>query len=269
MTLRRFPWVVAVIAAIAILAVACGDDDDSGDGDSADATEFTTVADGKLTVCTDQPYQPFEFIDDDGNYTGFDMELLRAIATNLDLELVGQDEAFDGIWLAPEAGKCDLVASAMTITPERAEAALFSDPYFDANQSLLVTSENAETYTDLASLDGKTIGVQAGTTGETYATENKPASTTIKAFDGGDALFPALVSGSVDAIVQDFPVNLDRANQDDQFAVTAEFETGEQYGFATKKSSTALMDAVNGELATLRDDGTYDTIFEEWFPSDE
>jgi polar amino acid transport system substrate-binding protein len=263
MTLRRITWMLALIAAVATIAVACDDDDDNND--SASNADFTTVSDGKLTVCTDQPYKPFEFVED-GEYTGFDFELLRAIATNLDLELEGRDEAFDGIWLAPEAGKCDLVGSAMTITPERSEAALFSDPYFDANQSLMVRAEDAETYPDLASLAGKTIGVQAGTTGESYATENTPEGAEIKAFDGGDALFPALVSGSIDAVLQDFPVNLERANQGDQFLVVEEFTTDEQYGFATSKDNTALMDAINEQLAAVREDGTYDEIFDEWFP---
>ncbi len=267
MSLRRIPLLFALVAVIAVLAAACGDDD-SGDSTTAAAADFTTVADGKLTVCTDQPYKPFEFVEG-GTYTGFDMELLRAVAGNLNLELAGKDKAFDGIWLAPEAGECDIVADFARVLPSRAEAALFSDPYFDANQSLLVKSADAETYTGLDTLDGKTIGVQAGTTGETYATENKPEGTTVKAFEGGDALFPALVSGSVDAIVQDFPVNLDRANKDEAFAVTGEFETGEQYGFATKQDNTALMDAVNTQLAALREDGTYDEIFNTWFPSSE
>lgn len=270
MTTRRVLQLLAVLALVAALAVACGDDDD-GDSTAADAggdaPAFSTISDGELTVCTDAPYQPFEFEGEDGEFTGFDMELLRAIAGNLDLELAVTVQPFDGIWLAPEAGTCDIVASAMTITEERAAAALFSDPYFDANQSLLVRTEDAGELNDLDALAGRTIGVQSGTTGEEYANENGPDDATVKAFEGGDALFPALASGDIDAILQDFPVNLDRANKDDAFEVTGEFETGEQYGFATTKDNTALMDAVNAELANLREDGTYDSIFEEWFPS--
>ncbi|MDH3226619.1 MAG: transporter substrate-binding domain-containing protein [Thermoleophilia bacterium] len=265
--MRRVLWMLALLAAIAALAVSCGDDDDDN-GDSGSTAEFTTISDGDLTVCTDAPYEPFEFEGADGEFTGFDMELMRAIATNLNLDLAVTVQPFDGIWLAPEAGTCDLVASAMTITDERSDAALFSDPYFDANQSLLVKAEDAEELSSLGALDGKTIGVQSGTTGESYANENKPDGAQVKSFDGGDALFPALVSGSVDAVLQDFPVNRERASQDDQFVVTAEFETGEQYGVATKKDNTALMDAINSQLAALRDDGTYDTIFDEFFPSE-
>lgn len=268
---RRFLWLLAVLALVAALAVACGDDDDDGGETDADAGDgapaFTTVSDGNLTVCTDAPYQPFEFEGEDGEFTGFDMELLRAIGGNLGLELAVNVQPFDGIWLQPEAGTCDIVASAMTITEERQAAALFSDPYFDANQSLLVRADEAEELDGLDALADRTIGVQSGTTGEDYANENTPEGATVKAFEGGDALFPALASGDIDAILQDFPVNLDRANQDENFAVTDEFETGEQYGFATSEDNSALMDAVNAELANVRDDGTYDSIFETWFPS--
>lgn len=262
----RLVWLVAIVAAVGLLAAACGDDDDSSSG-SGDAP-FETIADGTLTACSDIPYEPFEFFDGD-TPTGFDMELGRAIADNLGLEFEASDQEFDGIWLAPAAGKCDLVISAMTITPERQEAALFGDPYFSANQSLLVRADEADQYPDLAATEGKTIGVQTGTTGAAYAEANKPSGATIKEFDEPAAMFLALQSNDIDAVLQDFPVNLERANQDDRFAVVAEFETDEQYGFATSKDRTALMDAMNAELQELRDDGTYQEIFDEWFPKDE
>lgn len=261
MTSRRFLWLLATIAMVAALAVACGD----GDG-SDSAAGVSTIEGGTLTVCSD-PFPPFEFEDDDGTFTGFDIEVLRAIATNLGLGLKVEQTPFDGIWLQPASDTCDIVASALTITPERAEAALFSDPYFDADQSLLVRALEADDLATLADLTDKTIGVQSGTTGEEYANENSPEGSTVRAIDGGDALFSALESGEVDAVLQDFPLNLDRANKDGSFAVTDSFATGEQYGFATSEDKTALMDAVNTQLAAIRDDGTYDSIFEEFFPT--
>jgi polar amino acid transport system substrate-binding protein len=261
----RLVWLVAIVAAVALLAAACGDDDDSSD--SADAP-FPTIADGTLTACSDIPYKPFEFFEGD-TPTGFDMELGREIAENLGLDFAASDQEFDGIWLAPAAGKCDVVISAMTITPKRQKAALFSDPYFDNNQSLLVRADEADQYPDLAATEGKTIGVQTGTTGADYAEANKPEGATIKEFDEAAALFLALLSNDVDAVLQDYPVNVERASQDDSFAVVAEFETDEQYGFAASKDNTALIEAMNAELQELRDDGTYQELYDEWLPPED
>ena len=179
---RAFRFLALLLSAVLVLG-ACGDDDtattDESDGATADAdgddplAGVSLVSDGSLTVCTDAPYEPFEFEGDDGEFTGFDMELLREIGSRLDLELAVTVQPFDGIWLGPAAGNCDIVASAMTITPERAAAVTFSDPYFDADQSLLVRADDEDTYGTLADLAGKRIAVQTGTTGETYANEQQ------------------------------------------------------------------------------------------------
>jgi polar amino acid transport system substrate-binding protein len=303
----RLAALLALLLALVCLAASCGDDDDDGDGTEttgaettgtettgtettgtettgtettgADTTggattggeaaaDFETIAGGTLTVCTDAPYEPFEFEDESGEWTGFDMELLRAMTTNWGLELSVTVVPFDGIWLLPAAGECDLVASAMTITEERTENALFSEPYFDADQSLLVRVEDEETFATLADLAGASIAVQTGTTGEAYAQENAPDDAEIVSFDEAAAMFTALEAGDVDAILQDFPVNGFRSTQDDQVVVTERFPTGEQYGFAASLDNTALIDAVNAQLAQMREDGTFDQIFADWFGTD-
>jgi polar amino acid transport system substrate-binding protein len=153
----------------------------------------------------------------------------------------------------------------MTITDERAQQVNFTEPYFDADQSLLVTTENEATYTSLESLSGRTIGVQSGTTGADYATENATGAT-IQEFEGASELFAALAAGQIDAILQDYPVNAFRAKeQPDQFALTATFETDENYGIAMAPEATELLAALNAALAQLQDSGEYDTIYEEWF----
>jgi polar amino acid transport system substrate-binding protein len=264
---------VVLLCAGALLLAACGDDSGSDaaddDGGQSGGGDFALVSDGELTTCTDAPYEPFEFEGDDGTFTGFDMDLLRKVAEGLDLELSVQVTPFDGIWLRPTSGDCDIVASAMTITEERAAEALFSDPYFEADQSLMIRSEDAGEFATLEDLADGTIGVQTGTTGETYAQENSPEGSELQSYDEPSAMFLALESGDIDAILQDFPVNLDRANQGDEFEVTESFPTGEQYGFAVSQDNQALIDAVNEQLTALRDDGGYDEIFEEYFPGAE
>lgn len=170
----------------------------------------TLVSDGTLTVCSDMPYQPFEF-EEDGETTGFDYDVVSAMADLLGVQVEFVTTPFDSIIPALVAGNCDMIASAMTITPEREEQVNFTAPYFDADQSLLVLSENAEEFATLEDLAGKTIGVQVETTGATYAEENLPDGATIKEFQTGDEMFPALIAGEIDAALQDLPVNAYRA----------------------------------------------------------
>ncbi len=263
----RLKWLAPLLIGVAIAAVGCSDDEDSpvaGDGGDREEASYSLVSEGTLTICSDAPYEPFE-MEIDGEWTGFDMDLINAVAEGLDLETSVIVVPFDGIWLLPAAGECDIVVSAMTITEERAESALFTDAYFDADQSLLVRADEAETYATLAALTGRNIAVQTGTTGETYAQENTPEGATLISFDEPAAMFLALESHEVDAILQDLPVNGYRSTQDDSMVVTELFPTGEQYGFAVDPDNAGLAEAVNGQLAALRTAGTYDEIFAKWF----
>ena len=121
--------------------------------------------------------------------------------------------------------------------------------------------------TSIEDLAGKTIGVQTGTTGETYANENKPEGATVKSFEDTTGLFGALESGDIDAILQDLPVNAGRVAEDDSVAVVETYETGEEYGFAVTKGSD-LKAELDTALQAVRDDGTYDLLYAKYFPID-
>jgi polar amino acid transport system substrate-binding protein len=273
---QRSLLVLPLLAVAALLLGACGDDEsseetttteaDSGSTDSAISLEgVTLVEDGQLTVCSDMPYKPFEF-EEDGETKGFDYDVVSAMGDQLGVEVEFVTTPFDSIIPALAAGNCDMIASAMTITDERKEQVNFTEPYFDADQSLLVLKENEETYATLDDLAGKTIGVQVETTGATYAEENKPEGATVKEFQTGDEMFPALISGDIDAALQDLPVNAYRATTaPDGFVVTETFPTGEQYCFAVAKENTDLLGALDAALAASKEDGTYDAAYTTWF----
>jgi len=252
--MKRFTTLLLLVVVLSLVAAACSSGDDAA-----------LVADGKLTVCSESPYEPFEFEDPSGpaGYSGFDIELMNAIAGEMDLELVVANTPFDGIWLQPAAGACDVVASAMTITADRAENALFSDPYFNAAQSLMTLA--TDDGLTLAGTDGMKIGVQVGTTGEKYAGENKPAGAELVSFDEGAALFLALESGSVNAVLQDLPVNGYRATQDADFVITETYDTEEQYGFGMALDNEALASKINDALSALKDNGNYGDLHEKYF----
>ncbi|HEX2577598.1 MAG TPA: transporter substrate-binding domain-containing protein [Aquihabitans sp.] len=259
----------ALAAALLFGTVACGDDDDEGGSGSNGGGGATEAEGGTLTVCSDIPYAPMEF-EGEGprglQYTGFDIELLDAMAENLGNTLEVIDSDFDGILGNLSAGTCDVVGSSLTITEERQQEVDFTEPYFDADQSLLVkTDGDAAGLEDLA---GETIGVQAGTTGETYANENAPDGAEVKSFPDTDGLFGALESGDIAGVLQDLPVNAGRVAEDDSVEVVETFPTDEQYGFAVEKGSD-LKAELDEALAAVRESGTYDELYEKYFPTAE
>lgn len=260
---------IAATAALALTGCAGGGGTSDGSTDEPPAGEdFSLVQAGTLTVCSDIPYPPFEFEDSSSpsGYSGFDIDLVAAIAESLGLDVSIQVVGFDGLQSGTTlvAGTCDMAASAMTITPEREANLDFADPYYDSLQSLLVSTDSG-----IASIDdlaGKKVGVQQGTTGEAYATENVPEGTEILSFPSDGELWPALQGGVIDAILQDQPVNVEHARADSGYVLVEEYNTDEQYGFAFAKGErTALLEAVNAALADLRADGTYQQIYDEYF----
>ena len=257
---------VAAVAAVSIALAACGGGSSSDTTVAAGAVE--TITEGKLTVCSDAPYEPFEYQAEDKTWTGFDMDVLHKIAAANDLTLEVTVQPFDGIWLAPAAGKCDMVASSMSITAERQANADFTQSYFDSYQSLLVRNADKDTLTTVASLSGKTLAVQTGTTGEAFAKDNVPDAK-IKSFDDASAMFLALESNQVDGVLQDFPINAYRAVKQGTSAVSITFDTAgtepDHYGFSVKKGNTALLNMLNKGLDDLKASGDYDTIHAKYF----
>lgn len=255
--MMKMTRLVAVSAALALILAACGGDEGTGD--------LGLISEDVLTVCTDSPYPPMEF-EQDGEFTGFDIELMRAIADELGLsgiEVV--NTGFDPITsgLAMEAGDCDIAAASITITEDREENIDFTDGYFTANQSLLV-AEGAPT--SLADFGGSSLAVQTGTTGEMYANENAPEGTDIQSFENPGDVFTALQAGNVQGVLQDIVPNAAYALENEGVSLAEEFETAEEYGFAVEEEGRdALVEAVNDALATLRDNGTYDEIYAEYF----
>lgn len=258
--LKRPVLTTAVLSVLALTVAACG-------GDSGGTTKggADLIKDGTLTVCSDVPYPPFEDFDKSApsGFTGFDIDVVQAIADSLKLKLAVKDESFDGLQsgLTLNSGACDLVASAMTITADREKNLDFSDGYYDSEQSLLVPAGS-----DIASigdLSGKKVGVQQGTTGKQYAEDNATGAD-IVSFPSDAEMYAAIKAGQVDALLQDLPVNLDHT-KDGKFQVVEKYSTDEQYGFAIKQGNTELVTEVNDALKTLRDDGTYDDIYNKYF----
>jgi len=252
--MKKLILAISLVLVVALGATACSDKEDS------DSNALKLVEDGKLTICTDIPYAPFEFLDGD-EVVGIGSDLIRAIAEDIDLEANFVDTDFDAIFAALKSGNCDVISSSVSITEERKKSNNFSDPYFDITQSILVDIANKTTLTDLADFEGKTIGVQSETTGEAFAKENAEANGyTVKSFTGADEMVAALKAGQIDGVLQDYPINAYDATTSGKTVVTKQFEGEESYGFVIPKSSTDLLEKINDSLAKLKESGKYDTI---------
>src|SRR6476659_776419 len=253
----------AVVLAASLLGLslsACG-----GGGGGTTSSGAKLITSGTLTDCSDVPFPPFEDFDKSSptGFKGFDIDIISEIAKGMNLKLVVKDSAFDPLQsgLALNSGQCDIVASAMTITPDRKQNLDFSDGYYDSKQSLLVP--NGSDIKSINDLSGKKVGVQQGTTGKQYAEDNATGAD-IVSFPSDAAMYAAIKAGQVDALLQDLPVNLDHT-KDGKFQVVEKYSTDEQYGFAIKQGNTELVTEVNDALKKLRDDGTYDDIYNKYF----
>ena len=268
MNIRLKQLAGAATLALALSALtACGSDDGGATDNPSDsgAPSLDLISDGTLTVCSDVPYPPFEDFDTSSpsGFKGFDVDVVQHIADSLGLQLTIKDSSFDALQggLALNAGQCDLAASAMTINDEREAKLDFSDPYYDSEQSLLVPADSD--IATIADLAGKKVGVQTATTGKTYAEQNATGAEII-AFPSDAEMYQAIKAGQVDALLQDLPVNVEHT-KDGSYTIVEKYETDEHYGFAMKTGNTALVDAVNAELAAMHADGSYDEIYNTYF----
>lgn len=254
-------WVTNLLAALAVLAIAafaagCGsssDESTSGGGGGGSGA--------KLTVGSDIPYPPFEQ-GKPGNYTGFDIELMEAIAEKMGRTAEFQDTSFETIFRDVAQGKFEAVISAATITPEREKAVAFSDPYYLSEQAILV--KEGSDITGLADLEGKIVGAQQGTTGLELGKEKANASELRPYPEGPDAV-NALKSGTVEAVIIDAPVAQNAVEKSGGVEIAEKVPTEETYGIAVAKDNTELLDEINQGLKEVISDGTYTTIYEKWF----
>jgi polar amino acid transport system substrate-binding protein len=255
-------WIVlafAFVLATAMIAAGCGGDDDDDGG--AGGEDLGLITDGTLTVGTDTPFPPFE-IGQPPNISGYDIDVMNGIAEQLDLTAEYTDTGFGTIFRDTANGQFDTAAAASTILPGRERTVDFTDPYYEAQQTLLV--EEGSDIQSVDDLSGAIVGTQDGTTGEIYANDETDASE-VRGFPEGPNAVSALVTGQVDAVIIDQPVSVDAVEKQSGLEIAEVIPTDELYGFAVAPQNDALREAMNEALATLKDDGTIDELYEKYF----
>ena len=245
----------AILAAGALTLTACG-------GSSAPAASeggIQLINAGKLTVCSDVPYEPFEF-QKDGQIVGFDVDIAKEVAKDLNAELNIVDSSFEAIETGTALTGCDLSISSVSITDVRKSVMDFSNPYMDDDLTLAATT--ASGITDINSAKGKKVGVQQATTGAKYASEK---GIDAQQFEDSGLLVQALQAGTIDAALGNQSVLGYAIKDDPKFKRVENYATGEKLGIAIKKGNTAMADKVNGTLKRLTDDGTLKKFETTWF----
>ena len=271
---RIWSLLVLAIGLIAAFAVAgCGSDDStSGSSDSTEASSGTIdisnaklIEEGQLLVGTDAPYPPFEIgTPEGGDFSGFDKDLMDAIAEKLGLEPTYQNSSFDTIFRDVASGQFDVVAAAATITPAREKVVDFSRPYYEAQQALVVPEGSDITST--ADLGGMVVGAQQGTTGQTLAEDETDAGE-VRGFSKGADALAAVTTEQVDAAIVDQPFAADAVEKQGGIEIAQEISTDEVYGFPTAPGNP-LHDAIDEAIGELIDDGTMDELYQEYFSTD-
>lgn len=218
-----------------------------------------------LKVGAEATFPPFEFQDEKTKeYVGFDIELAKAVGKQMGYQVEIQNMGFDGLIPALQTGSIDMIASAMSITDERAQKVNFSQPYYKSGLSIVVRKDN-NSINGFKDLEGKKIAVQIGTTSAKEAQKIKNAQ--VREFNSNSEAYMELVNGGADAVVNDLPVNqyyLAQTGGKDAKLV-GEVANAEEYGLAVAKNNKELADKVNKALDELKKNGEYDKIYKKWF----
>ena len=222
-----------------------------------------------LRIAFDVPYEPFEYRDDNGELTGFEVELATAMCEELQANCEFVIQAWDGMIPGLLARKFDLIMSSMSITPERAERVLFSEPYYITPGGWFGPESFNTDVTDMDAMKDKTVGVQRGTTMDTYVTENMGGVVNIKRYTTAEDMVLDLEGQRLDVVFVDYPVGEQTVlNKEGYKEVGEPVKLGEGVGVAMRKRDAKLADDVNAALKKLKEDGTYDTIMQKYFNYD-
>lgn len=238
--------VLAVAACAAAALAACGKKDD------------------KLVMATNAEFPPYEY-HEGSEIVGIDVEIARAIATEMGKEFTVEDMSFDSIIPAVQSGKASFGAAGMTVTPDRQENVDFSDPYATATQVIIV-KEGSEV-AGPSDLEGKKIGVQQGTTGDLYATDEF-GDDAVERYNKGFEAVQALSQEKIDAVIIDGEPAKVFVSENEGLKILDEAYTEEEYAIAVKKGNTELLKGINAAIAKLKESGELQKIVDKYITAE-
>lgn len=269
------PWIF--IIGLVFLLAACGSNEEENSGseneNSADSgTEETAglydkiMEEGVITVGTEGTYAPFTFRNEEDVLTGFDVEVIKEVAKRLGVEVEFEETQWDSMFAGLNAERFDLIANQVGITEERLENYEFSDPYTYSSAVVVVPADNSD-ITSFADIKGKKSAQSLTSNFGAIAEEN---GAEIEGVEGLAQSIELLKQGRVDVTVNDKLAVLDYIKQqgDDSIKIAAQQDDVSETAFTFNKGNGKLIDAINEQLAEMREDGTLSKIAEEWFGED-
>ncbi len=216
-----------------------------------------------ITVGADTTFPPFE-MEEHGKVTGFDIDLIHAIAKTEGLTIKMQTMDFQGLIPALQTGTIDVAVAGITITDQRAKVVNFSHPYYHSGLSVLVKKKSG--VRGMADLKGKTVAVKLGTTADLMM--SKQAGVNVQRFTNIDDAYNQMQNGGADAVVFDNPVNLNYAKSHADVHVVGSLLTGEDYGIAVTKQDPWLLKKINDGLYKVYRSGKYRKLYRHYFGAD-
>jgi polar amino acid transport system substrate-binding protein len=248
--MKKIALLGAVVAVLTLL-VACTPEE-----------EETTM----ITVASDATWPPMEFVDEDQQIVGFDIDLMNAIAEAGGFEVEFQNTAWDGIFAGLANGDYDAVISSVTITEDRMRTMDFSTPYINAGQVLVVRQDAPADWETLADLVGESVGAQIGTTGAIAVGEVNGVE--LRTYDEIGLAIEDLAQGRIAGVVADTPIAADFALQNENYSsvlqIVGEPFTEEFYGVAVRRGNDEVLDMINAGLEIVLNDGTIEELQDKW-----
>lgn len=232
------------------------------------AGQKATPVKSKYVIASDSSFAPFVFQNSSNQYTGIDMDLIKAIAEDQGFEIEITNPGFDAAINAVQSGQADGMIAGMSVTDARKETFDFSDSYYTANTILGV--KESSTISSYEDLKGKTVGVKNGTASQTFLTENQSKyGYKIKTFADGSSMYDSLNTGSIDAVMDDEPVLKYSISQGQKLKIPIEGTPIGETAFAVKKGSNPeLIEMFNNGLANLKASGEFQKILDKYLATD-
>ena len=217
-----------------------------------------------LYVGTNAEYPPFEYLDENGNVVGFDIDLMNEISKIIGKKIEIKDMTFDGLIPALEAKTIDILIAGITATDSRKKVINFSNPYFESQQAIIVKEDN-NIITNFDSLNNTyTVGVVLGYVGDVALTESKKVDK-IERFNRTADTIVALQNGKIDAAIMDYPIAVGYIKNNDGLKAIKTDLSIQELCIGFRKEDTKLLEDVNKALATLKENGKYDELVKKYF----
>lgn len=270
--MKKSKWLTTLVLASSLLLAACSSTSETNEGSSKEEKESNKLteiqSEGKIIVGIMGTYAPYNYLDENKEYTGFDVEVAKEIGERLDVDVEFVAQEFSGLIPGLQNDKFDMLVSQVTITDERKEVIDFSEPYITNNVKVIVREDNNDIQST-ADFPGKTIGIGLGTNDETYLRTKlipEVGEFKINTYDDVITTLADLDAGRIDATINnEYAIKPVIEKNGYKIKSVGEPIKSDSAGIAVQKGETEFVDAINDALGEMKDDGTYAEIFEKWF----